>query len=429
VTRLLVVYDAGAATPREIAAGLRTLGDVTFGVPASAATPRLLTIMAELGGVVTLEAGVAEQVRALAAQAPDAILTYSDRELRHTAALAEGLGLLYHSVATAELLTDKHRQREALRAAGVDRVRSCPLTRPDELPAAIEAVGLPAVVKPRRGASSRNTFLVSEPEHGAALVRALLAPDGNERGERELVVEELLRGRDCAPYGDYVSVESLTRDGEVTHVAVSGKMPLAPPFREVGQFWPAALSRPDRQAVEDLARGALRALGVRVGVSHTEIKLTPDGPHIIEVNGRLGGTINELSLTAGGPDLIEAAGRLALGLGPQPFAVPDDEVSYVLFNLAPTARCTLESVDGARQVRALPGVRTYRTLIRPGSTIEGGVHSEWLDLLYGRAADHATMLARMDTALDTLRFTFGLPSGPVTVRARSLRQRWEDIAP
>jgi glutathione synthase/RimK-type ligase-like ATP-grasp enzyme len=424
VTRLVAVYDAGSVRTAEIAAGLRRLGDVTFAVPAAAATPALLTVMGELGGVVTLDGDLAGQVRALAARSPDAIVTFSERVLRHTAALADGLGLPFHSIATAELLTDKLRQRERLREAGVDGVRSRSVARPDELPAALEAVGLPAIVKPRRSEGSRNTYLVTDPEQAAELVGSLLAA-----GEREMVVEEYLRGRDCAPFGDYVSVESLVADGEVTHVSVTGKLPLVPPFREIGHCWPAALPEPERRAVEDLAAAALRALGVRVGVTHTEIKLTADGPRVIEVNGRLGGLVNELSVPGARLDLVETAGRLALGGGVPAFSLRDDAVCYLHHNPAPTVPCSLASVEGARQVRALPGVRSYRVLVRPGSPIEGGVHTSLLDLLIGQAPDHAAMLATIDAELDALAFTFQLPGGPVRVAARSLRRCWEDSTP
>jgi hypothetical protein len=423
VTRLIVVYDAGSARTGEIASSLARLGRVTFAVPANAANPGLLTTMRGLADVVTLEGGVADQVRTLAALGPGAILTLSERMLRQTAALARGLGLPFHSPATAARLTDKLLQREALREAGVDGVRSRGLSDPAELPAALDAVGLPAIVKPRVSEGSRNTYLVSDRARAAALVADLLG-----RGERELVVEELLLGRDCAPFGDYVSVESLVADGEVTHVAVSGKLPQVPPFRETGQFWPAALPEHERRAVADLARAALLALDVRVGVTHTEIKLTSGGPRIIEVNGRLGGFMNELSRPAG-LDLVEAAGRLALGQGVPSFALRDDAVFYLQLNLAPPVPCTLASIEGVRTVRSLPGVCSYRTLVRPGAAIAGGVHTNLLDLLVGQAPDHAAMMATVEAAMDALTFTFILPSGPLRVGARSLRRSWEDVAP
>lgn len=57
-------------------------------------------------------------------------------------------------------------------------------------------------------------------------------------GDGELfVLEEFLHGADSGPFGDYVSVESLVLDGIPHHFALTGKFPLAEPFREVGQFW------------------------------------------------------------------------------------------------------------------------------------------------------------------------------------------------
>ena len=63
----------------------------------------------------------------------------------------------------------------------------------------------------------------------------------------------------------------------------------------------------------DLATAALRALGVRTGGFHTEIKLTPDGPRVIEVNGRLGGGVPEMLLQASGESLMRLSMRVALG--------------------------------------------------------------------------------------------------------------------
>jgi carbamoylphosphate synthase large subunit len=70
----------------------------------------------------------------------------------------------------------------------------------------------------------------------------------------------------------------------MTHFAITGKYPLLPPFRERGDFWPAWLTDDERDREGPLTSEALRALGITTGVAHTEIKLTPDGPRIIEVN-------------------------------------------------------------------------------------------------------------------------------------------------
>ena len=56
----------------------------------------------------------------------------------------------------------------------------------------------------------------------------------------------------------------------------------------------------------DIASMAIKALGVRVGFLHTEIKLTPDGPRIIEVNGRLGGSVAEMAKACHGHRSLRA---------------------------------------------------------------------------------------------------------------------------
>ena len=96
------------------------------------------------------------------------------------------------------------------------------------------------------------------------------------------------------PYAAYVSVESIAAAGVVSHLALTGRFPMAENFRETGFFIPAALEDADQKAALELATSAIEALGVHTGCLHTEIKFTPDGPRVIEVNGRVGGGVPEM---------------------------------------------------------------------------------------------------------------------------------------
>lgn len=95
-------------------------------------------------------------------------------------------------------------------------------------------------------------------------------------------------GRVSVPYGDIISVESIVSNGDVSHVGVTGRLPTALPFRSVGQFRPSQLKPEEEEVSCTLAGNAIRALGVISGIVHAELKLTPLGPRVIEVNGRLG---------------------------------------------------------------------------------------------------------------------------------------------
>jgi hypothetical protein len=85
-----------------------------------------------------------------------------------------------------------------------------------------------------------------------------------------------------------VSVESIVREGVIEHFMVTGRFPFAPPFRETGLFLPSDLGLAERDSVTSLATAAAAAMKVRHGFLHTEIKMTPAGPRIVQVNGRLG---------------------------------------------------------------------------------------------------------------------------------------------
>ncbi|MGW3466816.1 ATP-grasp domain-containing protein, partial [Streptomyces olivaceoviridis] len=329
-------------------------------------------LLAQFAPIVWID-DLDQAVARLGAHSPGGIVTFSEKALRLTGQLAHRLGLPQHSPATTALLTDKWNQRSALRAAGVDSVRFHRIDTVGQWADAVAHVGLPAVLKPAFGGASRNTFLIEDEADGRRTVERLLAagtPGYDPEGA--LVLEEYLVGRDCAPFGDYVSIEQLVQQGEVTDIAVTGKFPMVPPFRETGRFWPSPLDPEETEQVFDLARRAVTALGITTGLTHTEAKLTPQGPRFIEVNGRLGGGINELSRRAIGTDLIELAGRIALGERVDVPPLPPGRTVYQIIHPAPRDACELVAVEGTDEIRALSEVTLYRPYARPVTRLEPG---------------------------------------------------------
>jgi hypothetical protein len=166
-------------------------------------------------------------------------------------------------------------------------------------------------------------------------------------------------------------VETVVRDGTAEHVAVTGRFPLAAPFRETGSFLPADLPPADIDAVMAMATAALRAVDVRRGIIHTEIKLTPDGPRIIEINGRLGGGIAPMLARVHGPPLLTWAARIALSLDVGPAVrLPGSPVAFFEWVLAPGTATRVEGTDGLGDLRALPGVDVVRLNRRAGDTVD-----------------------------------------------------------
>jgi biotin carboxylase len=402
---LIVVHEDGAP-PSEVAVPLATWANCLFVVPANDYTRRIKPVLAAFGEVIEVDT-VEHTAEVLRRYEPDGIVTYCEQMQRLTAHLAELLELPYHSRRMAELLTDKWQQRAVLRAAGVDSVRTALVHSEADWEQAAGYVGFPAVLKPVHGVASGNTFLVEDEAAGLARLREVLTLDkpGLIEGGG-LVLEEFLQGRPCAPFGDYVSVEIAVVDGELIDLGVTGKMPMAPPFRETGRFWPSPFDAVENEEFRALARSAVRALGVRHGITHTELKLTAQGPRLIEVNGRLGGGIQDLALSAMGLDLVEYAARIALGDPPPPRLVAVDGVHYQILPPAPQESCQVVSIEGAEAVRALGGVKTCRIYVKPGEVLEGGTATKELGRINGVCDDHTALARFVEESGSLLRMRF-----------------------
>lgn len=418
--RLAVVYDRGAVSPWEIGVGLGDLGDVVFLTGDSPHAQEVGPVLAELGEVVPLTGDTARDGAALRALSCDAILTYSEAMLRTTAALAAEASLPYHSVELTQVLTNKVRQRQVLREAGVDDVRSHPLWSPDDWAGARAAVGLPAVLKPVTGAASARTFAIMDDARVPEILERAFT-DVPPRDEPLFVLEELLQGRPSGPYGDYVSVEGMCGPSGTRQLAVTGKLPLLPPFRETGHFWPARLSADERAEVMDLADRAVRALGIERGITHTEIKLTADGPRLIEVNGRLGGWVNGIAGESCGVDMVNLAGRIALGEDPEPPNLTPKGVYFQYHWVAPTRPCVVEAVNGRREALEIPGVQGCRSLVRAGDEPPGGVVTNDLVVVWGTCDDHDAMAVAVERAMAVLSLDLRFTDGTRRMTAADLR--------
>ncbi|WP_133854064.1 ATP-grasp domain-containing protein [Labedaea rhizosphaerae] len=400
-----VVYDLGAADALEIIGSARRVCDLLFvcdsGGPDGGFLADRLPQLRDYAEVCDITGMTAAQAAdAVAAARPDGIVTFSERRLPVTAMLAQACGLPYHSPELVALLTDKQAQRDALRVAGVDDVRCHRISLSDndfDLDAVLAEVGLPAIVKPRTGgAASRDTYRVRT---RADVLAALHAhPDD------EFVIEQLLVGDPSVAgpsWGRRVSVESFVVDGTVVPVGITGKFLLAEPFRETGQFAPATVSAPMAARIEQLTAAAIGALGVRWGATHTELKLTAQGPRVIEVNGRLGGNLADMFRRGAGFDVVGAVLEVALGRMPRQRPKSAARVVYQRYLAPPMRVTTVQELRGLDVVRGLPGVQRVEARIGPGAAVDWRRGTEeCLAVVYGSAEDHDELRARVD-AIDT----------------------------
>ncbi len=364
-------------------------GDVTWNL-------RLLHKLGEVVDVGGLsEEEVADALRPLH---PDGIVAYADAHMERTSLLADRLGLCYHDRDVVQRVIDKSLQRAALRDGGlpVPGCRVVPAApSPDQLEALLEGLCFPVVIKPRLGSASRETHLVQN----AADLRALIAHMSATASGLSMVIEEYMEGATPPPsesFSDYVSIESVVVAGQISHLAVTGRLHQAKPFRETGLIIPSDFPPALQEEVLQIATQAITALGVRIGCLHTEIKITDRGPRVIEVNGRIGGFVPEvLALAAPHVNLHELSMRVALG---ERVIFPDlvvtEGVGYVIVRQPPQTARRVAGVEGLDQVGQYPGVDSASLTRPPGDPVDWRLGShEYVFSVLGTAPDHAGVRA------------------------------------
>ncbi|MFC8224833.1 ATP-grasp domain-containing protein [Streptomyces sp. NPDC057287] len=297
----------------------------------------------------------------------DGVVTSCDYYLPTAARIAGRLGLPGPSAEAMENACRKDATRRVLAAAGVPGPRFAVCADVAEAEAAARDIGYPLVVKPVDLCAGMLVRRVDDAEQLAVACRALADFPRNARGQRRtahILLEEFLHGPE-------VSVETVTCRGVAHIVGVTDKsIGGAPAFVETGHMFPAALAPDDLDAATGTALRAGAALGLDDVVAHTEIKLTADGPRVVEVNPRpAGNRITELVRHVTGIDLAAACVDVALGREPDLRRRDTGLRSAAIGFLVPGASGTLASVEGADGLRGAEGVLEVQ-LAEAGRTVE-----------------------------------------------------------
>ncbi len=317
-------------------------------------------------GLITLDfadpAHAAAQARAFAYAHPlHGIVAVDDDTAVVAAAIAQELGLRGNAVAAAAAARDKLQQRQLLAAAGVAVPRfelRAIAADPDGL---AHGASYPCVLKPLRLSASRGVVRADDPPGFVAAFRRIKAileqPELAECGEwaRHVLVEEFVPGR-------VVAVEGLVTRGSLQVLAMFDKPdPLDGPFfEETIYVTPSRLARTAQQDIAACAQAAVRALGLREGPIHAEIRHNDRAAWLIElaarpIGGRCSGALrfgNGGSGLGAGVSLEEIVIRHALGMELPPLE-REHQASGVMMIPVPGAG-VLREVRGIDAAQAVP---------------------------------------------------------------------------
>jgi len=396
---LLLLPTATYRAPDFLAAAADLGVDVVVG---SERRQAMATSMGDRAVVVPLRSpGAAlEAILALHARAPiDAVLAVDDQGVQVAALAAERLGFPHNPPGAVGATRDKAVMRRLLDRSGVPQPAFRVVDPGGDVAAAAETLGFPCVVKPVSRSGSQGVIRVDDVVGAreaagrvTAIVRSADCPD------EPMVVERFVPGRE-------VAVEGILVDGELHVLAVFDKPdPLDGPFfEETIYVTPSRLGTGPLARVGAVVADAARALGLREGPVHAEVRLTdgagaPDGVMVIELAARsIGGLCARTLRFGAGVRLEEVIIRHALGLDLGPLTREAGASGVMMLPIR--AAGVLDRVSGRDDALAVPGVVGLEITVAPGKPLvplpEG---DRYLGFVFARGPDPEAVVGALRQA-------------------------------
>ena len=329
----------------------------------------------------------------------DAIMTLaSDMPIMTVAKVSKKLGLVGVDLDTAIKATNKSKMRESLKNFGVP----VPLFyKVDSLDKCIKAVnkikdkGYKCILKPADNSGSRGIVLL--PDFNEKTINIAYNYSKNNSRNKIVMVEEFMEGPE-------VSVETISVDGKCNIIQITDKITTgAPYFVEMGHSQPSQLSDSIKDKIKEITIAANKAIGIISGPSHTEIKITKNGPKIVEIGARLGGDNITTHLTplSTGVDMVESCIKIALGEKPD-IRIKYDKASAIRYFNQSHGR--IKSIRGVEEASKLPGIIQI-SIIHGKDHIINGIKSssDRVGFVIGQADDCKRAISTVIKALSLIK--------------------------
>jgi biotin carboxylase len=279
----------------------------------------------------------------------DAIISVDDSGSLLAARASAALGLPHNSVESAEAARNKLRMRQLLQQAGVSSPTFQGFSTADEPETVAERVSFPCVVKPLMLSGSRGVIRANDAEElTRAINRLTRILDKYGPDPHPFLVEQFIPGIELA-------LEGMLDAGQLTVLALFDKPdPLDGPFfEETIYVTPSRQPEEVQAAIVACAAEAARALGLRTGPIHAELRFNQAGPWIVEIAGRsIGGLCSQTLRFGTNASLEELILRQACGLE-MSSTQRENQAGGVMMIPIPKAGL-LKKVEGCEVAEAVP---------------------------------------------------------------------------
>lgn len=296
----------------------------------------------------------------------DGVMTLaSDMPTRSVAVVARELGLIGITEETSLKATNKAAMRTALEEGKVPIPTFYKVTNKEEYLEAVNQIyasGAKCIIKPVDNSGSRGIVLLRKFDRKTVEEAYDYSRQSSRSGD--LMVEEFMEGPE-------VSVETISVDGICNVIQITDKLTTgAPYFVEMGHNEPSILPEKIKKQIAAVAVEANRAIGIKNGPSHTEIKVTTSGPKVVELGARLGGdniTTHLVPLSTG-IDMVECCIKIALG------EKPDMDVKFqkgAAIRYFKADRGKIVGISGIEEAEKIHGVKQISVVHGVGETLNG----------------------------------------------------------
>ena len=291
---------------------------------------------------------------------PDVVITStSDGPVRTAAYVNEKLGkrpdLSYENSLCA---TIKSNMRERLQKCGVPIPEFYAAADFEDFSRAVDRLDGRCIVKPADNAGSRGVVLLDakkaemEPEDFHAVKeRVYRYSRENSRGGTVMVVE-----------------------GEPHILAITDKYITPPPyFVELAHCEPSRLDAEVQDQIGEVAAQAVRAVGIENAPAHVEIKVTKNGPKIVELAARLGGDFitSRLVPLSTGIDMVGASVILATGEQPELTPARKKGAAIHCIHAKEGQQGVIKNITVPETLYQAEGVEEIALYKKPGENVQG----------------------------------------------------------
>ena len=322
----------------------------------------------------------------------DGVVSFTEYGLLPASQCARELGISGNNLSAVQFTRDKIKMRNLLEEHGMSPVLYKVCNTMEDAQGFIQQVnGAPIVLKPYAGGLSEGVFFVDNEKQLEERWNWTRATTSGP-----ILAEEFLTGQEY-------SVESISRNGKHEIVMITEKETTElPRFIELGHQAPARLDAKNHEQIQTLISDFLILIGQQTSPAHTEIRLTPLGPKIIESQTRIGGDqIWEMCEMVTGVDLMSETIATLVDL-PLPPRTSIAKAAAIRFFSYENARIlNVQNLDMAEKGK---GVMRVNCSLKPGLNI-GSLKSsdsrQGYVLCIGDSLDAA--IANVETARDLVK--------------------------